>query len=177
MTNYVERIDDTSVHFERLLPGPIERVWSYITEADKRRQWLAGGEFDMTVGGPIELHFENASLSPLPDDPPPDKYCGLPEKMHFTGVVTRCEPPTHFAHTWKDDDMESVVEYRLAEEGDKVRLVLTHTRLTTQESVLGVMGGWHAHFDILDDVLEGRTPRPFWKTHTALEAEYEKRLS
>ena len=177
MTSFVERIDDTTVRFERLLPGPVERVWSYITEADKRRRWLAGGEFELTVGGPVELHFENALLSPLPDDPPPQKYSGLPEKMHFSGRVTRCEPPTLLAHTWKDGEMESEVEYRLAAEGDQVRLVLTHTKLTDEESILGVMGGWHAHVDILADVLSGRTPRPFWKTHTALESAYEKRLT
>ncbi|MEX3932396.1 hypothetical protein AB4Y32_11375 [Paraburkholderia phymatum] len=26
------------VRFERLLPGPIERVWAYLTESDKRSQ-------------------------------------------------------------------------------------------------------------------------------------------
>ena len=54
--------------------------------------------------------------------------------------------------------------------------MIIHRRLKDDEAVLGVMGGWHAHFAILEDILEGRTPRPFWKTHTALEAEYEKRL-
>ena len=34
------------VRFERSLPGPVERVWAYLTEADKRRQWLAGGKVD-----------------------------------------------------------------------------------------------------------------------------------
>ncbi len=177
MTAYVERIDAKTVRFERLLPGPIERVWAYITEGEKRRRWLAGGEFDLTPGGPIELIFENASLSPLPDDPPPQKYCGLPEKMHFTGAITRCEPPHLLAHTWIDDEHTSEVEYQLTAEGDQVRLILTHKLLKDDEAVLGVMGGWHAHFDILEDVLEDRTPRPFWKTHTALEAEYEKRLN
>ena len=31
------------VRFERLLPGPIERVWAYLTESDKRSLWLASG--------------------------------------------------------------------------------------------------------------------------------------
>ena len=175
MSNYVERLDAASVRFERLLPGPIERVWEYITDSDKRALWLAGGRFDLTVGGPIRLEFENGSLSPLPDDPPPQKYCGLPEKMSFTGCVTRCEPPTLIAHTWIDGEHTSEVEYRLTAVGDRVRLVITHVRLREDE-VLGVMGGWHTHVDILDDVLQGRTPRPFWKTHTVLETEYEKRL-
>ena len=52
MTSYVERTDTATVRLERLLPGPIERVWAFITESDLRRQWLAAGEFELTVGGP-----------------------------------------------------------------------------------------------------------------------------
>ena len=40
MSRYGERIDDTTVRFERLLPGPIERVWEYLTDGDKRATWL-----------------------------------------------------------------------------------------------------------------------------------------
>ena len=36
-----EIIDTQTVRFERLLPGPIERVWAYLTESEKRRKWLA----------------------------------------------------------------------------------------------------------------------------------------
>lgn len=32
-----EIIDRQTVRFERLLPGPIERVWAYLTELEKRR--------------------------------------------------------------------------------------------------------------------------------------------
>jgi hypothetical protein len=30
-----------AVRFERLLPGPIERVWDYLTKPDLQRTWLA----------------------------------------------------------------------------------------------------------------------------------------
>ena len=39
-----EIIDRQTVRFERLLPGPIERVWAYLTESEKRRKWLASGD-------------------------------------------------------------------------------------------------------------------------------------
>jgi uncharacterized protein YndB with AHSA1/START domain len=174
MNPYGERLDKTTVRFERLLPGPIERVWQYITDGDKRAKWLAGGSTELAVDGVVNLEFHNASLSPLPDDPPPNKYCGLPEKMSFSGRVTRCDPPHLLAHTWEADGDYSEVEYVLSTVDDKVRIVITHTRLNEDE-VLGVSGGWHAHLDILGDVLEGQTPRAFWKNHTALEAEYESR--
>ena len=176
MNKYGERLDKTTVRFERLLPGPIERVWEYIIDGEKRATWLAGGHTELVVDGAIELHFDNNSLSPLPDDPPPEKYCGLPEKMIYTGRVTRCDPPHLLAHTWESKDEYSEVEYRLEEQDDKVLLILTHRKLQDEETVLGVCGGWHAHLGILLDQLEGRTPPPFWKTHTALEAEYAARL-
>jgi uncharacterized protein YndB with AHSA1/START domain len=94
--------------------------------------------------------------------------------MSFSGVVTQCAPPRLLAHTWEDDGDYSEVEYVLSEMDDKVLLVITHSRLS-KDDVLGVSGGWHAHLDILEDVLEGRTPRAYWKHHTALEAEYESR--
>jgi hypothetical protein len=34
-------IDSQSVRFERLLPGPVERVWDYLTRPDLQRTWLA----------------------------------------------------------------------------------------------------------------------------------------
>ena len=36
MNDYGELLDENTVRFERLLPGPIERVWSYLTEGEKR---------------------------------------------------------------------------------------------------------------------------------------------
>ena len=42
--------EPATVTFQRLLPGPIERVWAYLTQGELRRKWLAAGEMDMTVG-------------------------------------------------------------------------------------------------------------------------------
>jgi hypothetical protein len=42
--------------------------------------------------------------------------------------------------------------------------------------VVGNGAGWHAHTDILLDLLIGREPRGFWTDHTALQSEYEKRF-
>lgn len=39
-----------TLQIERLLPGPIERVWSYLTESEKRRKWLASGDMPLTRG-------------------------------------------------------------------------------------------------------------------------------
>ncbi|MGI9224044.1 MAG: SRPBCC family protein [Woeseiaceae bacterium] len=175
MSKYGERIDDTTVRFERLLPGPLERVWEYLTDSDKRATWLAAGVTELTVGGKTEMHFHNASLSTQPDIDRPEKYKDMPEKMSFGGTVTQCEPPHLLAYTWDFEDEHSEVCYELTEEGDKVRLVLTHRKLASLKEILSVSGGWHTHLDILEDVLEGREPQAFWTMHAPLEAEYERR--
>jgi uncharacterized protein YndB with AHSA1/START domain len=176
MSQYGEVIDASTVRFTRVLPGPLEKVWSYLVDADKRAKWLCGGETELLVGGHVDLLFHNASLSTQADMERPEKYRDLPEKIVFSGTVTRCEPPRVLAHTWDFEDESSEVCYELSEQGDKVLLVLTHTKLTGRDEMQSVCGGWHTHLGMLIDVLNGTEPRPFWKTHTALEAEYEKIL-
>ena len=177
MTEYGEMIGSDTVRFERRLPGPIERVWSYIVEPDKRAKWLCGGKTELRTGGHVELLFHNATLSDDADDAPPEKYQDMNGEISFHGKVTRCEPPTLLVHTWEWEGHPSEVRYELAQQGDQVLLVLTHSRLRSLEETISVSGGWHTHLDILGDVLDGNKRRPFWKTHTAHEAEYEKRLT
>lgn len=62
-----------TVRFERLLPGPIERVWAFLTESDKRGTWLASGEMELRVGGRVALHFRHTDLSPV-KEPTPERY-------------------------------------------------------------------------------------------------------
>ena len=101
MNEYVELLDNSTVKFERVLPGPIERVWSFLTESDKRAQWLCSGDVEAEVDGKVEMHFHNTSLSSEEDIPRPEKYRDMPEKMSFAGRVTRCEPPHILEHTWE----------------------------------------------------------------------------
>lgn len=176
MNEYGELVDENTVRFERLLPGPIERVWRYLTESDKRARWLCAGDVETEVDGHVDMHFHNVSLSSDEDIPRPDKYRDRPEKMSFTGKVTRCERPHVLAHTWEFGDESSEVCYELEAQGDKVRLVLTHRRLETSDTVLSVSGGWHTHLNILEDVLDERDPRPFYRMQLQYEAEYGAKL-
>jgi uncharacterized protein YndB with AHSA1/START domain len=162
-----------TVRLERVLPGPIERVWAYLTEPDKRAKWLAGGSMELKVGGAVELRFKHADLSA--EKAVPERYREKMEKGHsMRGRVTRCEPPRVLAYTWGDDGSE--VMFELSPSGDGTRLVLTHRGLD-RKGMLSVSGGWHTHLGILDDVLNGREPRGFWSTHAKLAAEYERRFA
>lgn len=176
MSDYGTMLDKSTIRFERLLPGPIERVWRYIVESDKRKQWLCAGDIGAGNGARVQMVFRNESLSSARDIPRPDRYRDMPDVPTFTGTVTRWDPPNAVTHTWDFGEEASEVSYELERVGDKVRLVLTHRRLDTSDTVLSVSAGWHTHLGILVDVLEGHEPKPFWKTHEAFAAEYEKRL-
>jgi uncharacterized protein YndB with AHSA1/START domain len=158
-------VEPGTVRVERLLPGPVERVWAYLTESDKRATWFAGGEFELCVGGRARLAFDHARLSS--DKNPPG--VGQPT---FDGVVTRLEPLRVLAHTMKWDSGDTEVTYELSPRGMQVLLVITHRRLGTRDLTISVMSGWDVHTGILEDVLNGVAPRPFWQTHAALEKRY-----
>jgi len=97
MNRPVTMIEPGTVRHERLLPGPLERVWAYITESDKRAKWLCAGEFELRLGGKVRLEFDNSRLSRDNVAPPRYKHKGVAQ---FDGVITRLEPMRLLAHTW-----------------------------------------------------------------------------
>lgn len=172
MNEYGVVTDPGTVRIERVLPGPIDRVWDYLTDSDKRGRWLASGEMEPRIGGRVGLHFRNAELSGG-YEPAPAKYREHECKGESHGQVTAWEPPRRLAYTWSGN---SEVTFELSSDDADVFLVLTHRLLPSRDEMLSVSAGWHAHLGILSDRLAGRAPRPFWATHTKLEAEYERLL-
>ncbi len=164
-----------TIRFERVLPGPIERVWAHLTESEKRARWLAGGEMELRVGGRVELNFRHADLSG--EKTPPPRYSEYECGAAVTGRVTRCDPPHKLGMTWVGPPSEeSEVTFELTPRGQDVLLVVTHSRLADRDGMLSVAAGWHAHVSILIDVLHGREPRGFWTMHCRLEREYAERI-
>lgn len=170
-----EILDPRTVRFERLLPGPIERIWAYITESEKRRTWLAAGPMDLHAGGRVELRFNNTALTPH-NEKPPEKYKHHDGSKAVLWTVTRCDAPRLLVVTWSEPN-DSEVTFELAPRGDKVLLTITHRRLTGRDFMISVGAGWQAHLAILSAVLNDQAVPPFWSTHTALEAEYAKRIT
>jgi len=41
------------VRLVRILPGPIERIWEYLTDPEKRARWFAGGPRDLLMGDEV----------------------------------------------------------------------------------------------------------------------------
>jgi uncharacterized protein YndB with AHSA1/START domain len=126
---YGKAIGPRAVRLERLLPGPIERVWAYLTESEKRRKWFAEGSMELRPGGRIEFVFHNSELAPE-GEPMPERFKEY-EGMVSHGRVIRCEPPNVLSFMWGEGpEDESEVTFELSERDDKVQLVLTHRTLT-----------------------------------------------
>jgi len=173
---YAALVEPGTLRFERILPGPIERVWAYLTESDKRATWLASGEMEPRVGGTVELTFRHSSLS-RNTAPVPEQFKGAEEGQTTPHTVTRFEPPRRLSLTWgSGKDGPSEVTFELTPQSDKVRLVVTHRRLRDRKAMLAVGPGWHSHLTVLVDRLEGREPEAFWAIYTKARGEYEKRL-
>ena len=165
-----------TVRIERTLPGPIERVWAYLTDPAKRATWLAGGSIDLRPGGAMALTFHNNTLAAADDAPPPkyEKYGG---QMTESAHVIACEPPRLLSHTWGEGNgARSEVQFELTPRGDKVHLVMTHRRLPNRGEMLSVSGGWHVHLDILAARLEEREAPSIWRARARGESEYERRI-
>jgi len=176
MNEFAVATSSDTVRIERLLPGPIERVWSYLTESELRRKWLASGSMDLRVGGAVNLRFKHSELSPVVETIP-KKYESLRDGHDMTGRITQCDPPRLLSYTWGEQSgHDSEVTFELTQQSNDVLLVITHRRLATREDMHSVAGGWHTHLDVLADHLHGRTPPGFWTRHAQVEDEYRRRL-
>lgn len=154
---------------QRLLPGPIERVWAYLVESDLRRQWLAAGEMAMEAGAPFEFVWRNDELT----DPPGSKPEGFGEEHRMRSRIVELDPPRRIAFGWNGSGDVSI---DLEAQGDQVLLTLVHRQLPDRNTLLMVSAGWHAHLDVLVDRVEGERPTLFWDRFLALKRDYDRRL-
>ncbi|WP_374472916.1 SRPBCC family protein [Phenylobacterium sp.] len=163
------------VRFERLLPGPVERIWAYLVDPEKRALWFAGGPMDLKPGGRLVLKFRHSNLSDTPDAPP-ERY----REVHDVGFeselkVVEADPPRRVAFTFDEGPDPSIVTIELTAEGDQVRLVLTHANLKSRQGMLDVSGGWHAHLEVLAHLAAGKPRPPFWAMWARFQ-DYDRRL-
>src|ERR1700761_6013597 len=121
MEQYGILVAPDTLRFERTLPGPIEKVWAYLTESDKRGLWLARGEMELVEGGKVHLEFVHQELSPVLA-PTPDKFKDI--DCTLNGKVLRIDAPHLLAFTWGGG---SDVTFELEQAKDNlVRLTVTH---------------------------------------------------
>ncbi len=159
---YGTLIDAHTIRFERDLPGPIERVWAYLTESDLKATWIGATEIPSTVGGETTMTWEGEDGEP---------GGGLT-------IRTRVfDPPHVLEYDWIELDApggairDSVVRFELAVQDDGVRLTLTHRALPV-DSYTTVAAGWHAHLDTLAAQLDGSGGPDAFARYAEIEPRY-----
>jgi len=131
------------VRFERILPGPIERVWEFITKTDRLPEWFGNGTIEPREGGAVSFM-----------------------DGHVRGVVTHWQPPRRLTYTWnvfspgeaRSPHPESYLTIELEPQGDRVRLVLTHLPVLERFEKQNAMG-WHTYLDLVEAALNGERGR------------------
>jgi uncharacterized protein YndB with AHSA1/START domain len=158
-----------TVRIQRRLPGPIDRVWAYLTESDKRRKWLASGDMPADVGAPFALTWRNDELT----DPPGHKPDGFGSEHSMDSTVTAFDAPRHVAFTWGDGEVSITLE----PQGSQVLLTLVHTAISDRRNQVMIGAGWHTHLDVLAARLAGSQPTPFWDGWLRLRDDYDRLLT
>jgi uncharacterized protein YndB with AHSA1/START domain len=172
MTKRVERIAPDSIRLERILDAPADKVWRYITEADLRREWFMGGT-DARPGGEFELLNDHDNLS---DDEVayPANYAEF-KGTTWSEKVIRFEPPRILETTFQSGKNGNV-RFELFPEGDRTRLVLTHSGIESGSGAQDFGSGWNSHLTVLQEKLAGRSVGNFWALHDRSKAEVAKAL-
>jgi uncharacterized protein YndB with AHSA1/START domain len=163
-------IDPHTVEFKRLLPGPIELAWDYLTKPEMMRTWFADVTLEPRAGGAINVNFGKDA-------------CGT---GGIRGTIREFRPPRVISFSWvqlrpqADGAMaasdEGEVRFELAEKGEKVLLTLLHSGLPLRE-LIPHSAGWHAYLDNLDSVISGRGAINFIQVFGQVQPQYEERLA
>jgi uncharacterized protein YndB with AHSA1/START domain len=132
------------VQFERILPGPIERVWDYLTDTKKLPGWFGDGTIEPRPGGGVSLMGG-----------------------HIRGIVTQWQPPRRLVYSWnvfnpgdaQSHYPESYLTIELEPRGSDVALTLTHLPVLEQFEKQNAMG-WHTFLDMLDAAARGEPTAP-----------------
>lgn len=174
MSEYVTYPGPTVLEIYRDLPGPIERVWDYLTKSELRQTWICAGSVSAEIGGPIEFSFDHTRLS---KHEMPEEQAETGEDQ-MVGIIRVYEPPHKLAFSWPSGAGEAPTEVviRLTKTEHGVRLHLRHEKLHRNDYKSGASAGWHTHLDILSDLLHGRDGRDFWDHFLPLQQSYKDRL-
>src|SRR5690348_16736713 len=168
----IQRIAPDAIRLERLLDAPVEKVWRYLTEAELRQQWFMGGT-DATGVGEFELLVDHDKLS-AEKVPYPESYECFKGAI-WTEKVIRFEPPRLLETTFQGGKNGNVT-YELFPDGDRTRLVLTHSGIQSASGFQDFGGGWTSHLAVLQERLAGRAIKNFWELHAQSKVEVARAL-
>ena len=171
--HFGKAIAPDTFQLQRTLNAPIERVWSYFVDAEKRSRWFTGGDTLMANGQAFTIVFAHHRIT---SEKPPERWAQMESgEFPMAGRVLAFEPPRLLAISWGDgDDPVSEVRFEFEAQGETTLLTLTHSRIASQASLRDFAGGWTAHIHTLAEILEGRAANRFWADVAAAHEVYEK---
>ena len=168
----IERVGPGTIRLERTLDAPVETVWRYLTEAELRKQWFMGGT-DARPDPEFELLNDHDNLSD-DDVPYPADYAPYKGKSWHERVI-RFEPPRLLETTFQGGE-NGRVTFELFPEGERSRLVITHSGITSPTGFQDFGGGWNSHMIVLQERLAGRGVKDFWALHAKSREAVNKAL-
>jgi len=137
-------LKENAVRFERLLPGPIENVWAFLSQPERLPGWFGKGTIEPRVGGAVKLM-----------------------DGHIRGTVTQWIPLQKLAYTWNvfapgetnSAYPESYLTLELQRQGKDVKLTLVHLPVLERFVKQNAMG-WHTFLDMLEVAVREEAPEP-----------------
>lgn len=120
------------------LPVPRDRVWAFLTDAERLGDWFHPAETDMTEGQPFTLLSQKDG----------DRMCW--------GEVLEMHAPDYMRWSFTvgpANGAMSTVEWRLSDAPGGTRLSLTHSGLASDADAFGLVlaldKGWHGFLSSL----------------------------
>ncbi len=161
--------DPGTIVIKRVVPGPVDRVWDYLTKNDLRRQWLAAGDMELRVGAPVELvwDFQKTTADP---GPKPDV---IPNEFRLQSEVLVCEPHRRLALAW---GLKGKATFLLKPMDGLVELTVTHEDIPSRDAMVWVAASWCSQFDVLKALLQGKPIDGFWHIWQAYSTGHDKYL-
>jgi uncharacterized protein YndB with AHSA1/START domain len=143
-TGRYEQVDGLPVvRFERTFPHPVAAVWKAVTDSAQLEKWFPTTVeiSELRPGAPIDFRFAQDAYPPM------------------TGEVREVDEPRRLVFTWGDDELTFELAER--EDGAACRLAFS-VILDSADKAARDSAGWDDCLDMLDQVVDGRTPeRPY----------------
>ncbi|MEK4358282.1 SRPBCC family protein [Paenibacillus sp. FSL M7-1455] len=125
---------ETRVWFVRHLKHPVEKVWSFLTDNDKLKQWFSELRVeDLREGGTLSFDMQNGTYE------------------YFE--ILELKPLSVLEYTWA----ENRVRFELHPEQEGCRLVFIETVAEVTDHTPKDIAGWDVCLDVIEALLDGRT--------------------
>jgi uncharacterized protein YndB with AHSA1/START domain len=134
-----------SLHLERVLQAPRERVFAACVEPEQLAEWWGPAGFTTTS---VDLDVREGGRYRMTMQPPDG------EAFHLSGAYSVVEPPQSLVYTfeWEEpdpDDQETVVKLSFLDDREGTRLVLDQGPFATEARYALHEAGWTETLDRL----------------------------